>query len=73
MAMTRDEIVKLIGADKLATLEAAGVRLVPLEPTEMMLRRALLTTREASAADYVGSAAYRAMLAASPYAPEVIE
>jgi hypothetical protein len=59
----------------LAALEAAGVRLVPSEPSREMLLKAGATPDGVSprgGTDYLGKMLpkyYAAMLAASPYAP----
>ena len=49
----------------LAAIEAAGVRLVPVEATQEMTGAVL----EPTASRYEVMKTYRAMLAASPYAP----
>lgn len=65
------------GAAALSALEAAGVRLVPVEATEEMVERGdgrmrawiPMPTYKGEYSQVLQDA-YRAMLAASPYAPE---
>lgn len=73
-----DEARRIVDA-QLAALEAAGVRLVPVEASREMLLKAGASPDGVSprgGTDYLGKMLpkyYAAMLAASPYAPEAKE
>ena len=66
-----EEAIQIVDA-QIAALEAAGVRLVPVEATPEMIQMAemLHTIDELTTDEY--RRAYSAMVALSPYAPEAL-